>query len=154
MKQNVSGAAAFIAIFVTIGLLFAVFSKPAPEPVDNSVSLPEVPQISDVEVRNMAKGLEPLGIVTVLPPILEDRAKGVRVSMVYPNTAAQKAGMLPTDLITAFNGHELVSKDPLIEYLTQVSPDKTYPMVVNRSGQKLTLQVTGLKPLTPEERVK
>lgn len=153
-SQNVSAPAAIIVIVVALIILFAVFNHPAPEAIQPSVQVPEPPPVDERQISDMYKGLSPLGIVAVFPPLLEDRLQGVRVVAVVKDTPAARAGLKPGDFIATFDQKYLVSPDALTYLLARVEPKKTYQMQVTRSGKTMKLPVTGITPLPPEERVK
>ncbi len=149
-----SAPAAIIVIVVALIILFAVFNHPAPEAVQLSVQVPEPPPIDDRQVADMYKGLSPLGIVAVIPPLLEDRQRGVRVVAVVRDTPAARAGLKAGDFISTFDQKSLMSFDALSYLLARVEPSKAYQMQVTRSGKTMKISVTGITPLPPEEQVK
>ncbi|MEO8650097.1 MAG: RIP metalloprotease RseP [Acidobacteriota bacterium] len=63
------------------------------------------------------------------------------VGLVSPNGAAEKAGIKIGDRVTSFNGTD----NPTWEHIrdeTMISPGKSLPLVVDRGGQPLTLNIT------------
>jgi len=151
--QNVSAPVAVVVIAAALGLLFLVFNRPAPEVAQPSRPVPEAPPVEDQEVSDMYKGLSPLGIVAVVPPLMEDRRTGVRVATIVRDSPADRAGLKPGDFITDFDHKRLRSSDALIYLLARVQSKSTYQLAVVRSGQTMTLPVTGIVPLPPEEQV-
>ena len=149
-----SAPAAIIVIVAALIVFFMVFNRPAPETVQLSVQVPDPPPVDESQIADMYKGLSPLGLVAVLPPLLEDRQRGVRVVAVGKDTLAARAGLKAGDLIVTFDQKHLMSPDALTYLLARVEPKKTYQMQVTRSGKTMNLPVTGITPLPPEERVK
>lgn len=68
------------------------------------------------------------------------------VSFVSPNGAAKEAGLQPGDRIVSFNGTENPSWD-IINGDALLSPGRPLPVVIDRSGQRLSLTIK------PTERV-
>ena len=154
MKQNVSGPAAMLVLVLALVVAFLLFSRQTPEPVQYTLPVPETPPLEESQVSDMHKGLAPLGIYAVLPPLREDRMKGVRVAFVLRGTPAEKAGFQSGDFITSVNGQNLISPDALIAYLTIVEPSKSYVFSAVRSGKPVKLTATGITPLPFEQRVR
>jgi len=154
VKQNVSGITAVLIIFVAFGVFFFAFSKLQAPPETPPFVPPQTPPVQQGDMEDMYKGLSPLGITVVVPPLVEDRGRAVRVSGVFVKSPAERAGLQMGDAIEQFDGKYLMSREALFSLLTRVDPKKTYPLVINRSGKELTLSVTGLVPLAPEERVR
>jgi S1-C subfamily serine protease len=162
-KQNVTGSAAVVVILVAVTLFFAVFNKPAPPEQQLAKPVPSEPEISAAQLDDSRKGTLPLRMSVLFPPLPEDRMKIVRVARVSPDGPAGRAGLQAGDVVASFDGKALTNGDQLAYLLTKVKPDAGYPMQVVRteldaSGKpvekKLTLTVTGIKPLPPEEQVK
>ena len=151
--QNVSAPVAVVVIAAALGLLFLVFNRPAPEVAQPSRPVPEAPPVEDQEVSDMYKGLSPLGIIAVVPPLREDRMQGVRVATVVRDSPGDRAGIRPGDFLTDFDHRRLISWEALVYLLARVQPKSAYQLEVVRSGQTMTLPVTGIVPLPPEEQV-
>jgi len=153
-----------VAILAVLFVAFVFFSRAewAPAGVgvhhhgeeEETVPLPWSPPVDQNEQRTLRKGLLPLGILAVFPPIGEDRGKGVRVAAVAPEGPAGKAGLQPGDLITSFGGKRLSHPWSLVGALSAASPQGKYEMAVVRAGKERKLVVTGITPLPPEERVR
>ena len=154
MKQNVKGTTAAVVIVFAIVVAFLVGSHLKPAAEDKPFVLPQTPPTRPNEVEDMYRGLTPLGIAVVVPPLSEDRTKGARVSGVEMGKPGHQAGLQMGDLITSFDGKTVRSKDQLVAYLTEVVPGKAYPMTVIRSDKAVTLKVTGLQALPLEQRVR
>lgn len=153
-SQNVSAPVAAIVIVAALGLFFLVFNRPREEVVTPFRPVPDPPPMEESQIADMYKGLSPLGVVSVMPPLLEDRMKGVRVVAVMKDSPAARAGLQPGDLIVAFDRRPMVAAEALSFALTQVQPKQTYEMELVRSGKQMKLPVTGITPLPPEERVR
>lgn len=66
---------------------------------------------------------------------------GPVVTHVYADQPADKAGVKVFDVITQFNGKEVRSGAELVEKVTGVKVGETVPMVVNRNGKSVTVQI-------------
>ena len=58
------------------------------------------------------------------PVVDPDGVRGVRVSNVYPGTAAEKAGLQPGDVIHSINGYRTEHRGNLAWIIANASPDK------------------------------
>lgn len=151
MKQQVSAPVAVIVVILALIVFAALFHNPRlapPETVEPGA--PPEPPINNQEVVSARQGLRPLGVVAVLPPLVEDRRKGVRVAAVAPNSPAD-CGVKVGDRIESFAGHTTVHPMGLAGQVNQVKPDQKSKLVVLRAGKNLTLTVTGIVALPPEE---
>jgi serine protease Do len=87
-----------------------------------------------VQVQEIARGTEDeFG--------LKDR-KGAVVSAVSPDSAASKAGLEPGDVIIAFGGKPVSSRDELVRMVVNTKPGTTVPLRIVRDRQERTLSVT------------
>ena len=163
VKQNVSGSIVVLVVFVVLVLAYALFYRAelAPPGVDllhshgdEAPPLPPSPEVSEQEFRNLAKGLMPLGVTAVFPPLGEDRFKGARIASVASDGPAGLAGLRPGDFVTRFDEWNTGNPFALVAILNQVEPDKSYEIVVVRSGEEQTLVVSGITPLPLEEQVR
>jgi len=68
--------------------------------------------------------------------------KGAVVSSVQPGGAAAKAGMEPGDVIIAYNGKPVTSRDELVRMVVATKPRTTVPIRVLREKQEKTLSIT------------
>lgn len=95
-------------------------------------------------------GITPLTVVSEMAEAY-GMPKGVYVSSVYENTAAEAAGIKKGNIITEFDGIEITSADDLLETMTYYSAGDTVEVVImqgNPSGwESKTVTVTlGTKP--------
>jgi len=72
---------------------------------------------------------------------LKDR-KGALVTSVAPGSAAGKAGLEPGDVILAFNGKPVSSRDELVRMVVGTAPGSTVPVRIIRDRQERTLNIT------------
>ena len=153
MKQTVSAPVAVLVIFLAAVAFAAVFHNARLAPPEQApIAMPPEPPVNDREVVTARQGLKPLGLVAVLPPLMEDRRQGVRVAGVLPGSPADRAGIKVGDRIDSFDQHPVAHPMALARAITQVKPDQVSEMVVLRAGKNLTLKVTGIHALPPEER--
>jgi len=163
VKQNVSGSIAVLAVFVVVVSAYALFYRAelAPPGVDlmhphedEPLSLPPSPEVSEQEFRKLMTGLMPLGVTAVFPPLGEDRHQGARIASVAAGGPGALAGLRPGDFVKRFGEWEIGNPFALVGVLTAVEPDKSYEILVVRSGEEQTLVVSGLTPLPLEEQVR
>lgn len=155
MTKSVSGPVAALLIFLVILVSAALFhnARLAP-PETGEPPRPPEPTVEQAEVATLRRNLKPLGITAVMAPLAEDRGKGVRVAAVLMDTPAQKAGIQMGDRIDQFNGHPTVHPMALVAALQEVKAGQSVKVVIDRSGKKVTLTITGIAPLPPEERLR
>jgi serine protease Do len=67
---------------------------------------------------------------------------GAIVQSVLPNSAAQKAGLEPGDVVTEFNGRIVPSRDELVKMVVATKPGTTVPVKILRNKQERTLNIT------------
>ena len=67
---------------------------------------------------------------------------GALIAAVEPNTPAQRAGVLPGDVITAVNGTTIASPRDLADQVAEVKPDTAAKLTIIRHGKPMTLAVT------------
>ena len=72
---------------------------------------------------------------------LKDR-KGAVVQSVSPDSAASKAGLEPGDVIIAFGGKPVSSRDELVRMVVNTKPGTTVPVRIVRDRQERTLSIT------------
>lgn len=155
VRQNISLPTALLVVAVATAIFLVVFSRPHWGPQPRPVILPpQVPEVSDSEIQGLRKGLMPMGIVVVMPPLPQDRGKGVRVAGVVPGSPAYNAGLRAGDLITSFAGEATPHPGVVVYLLESVEPGKKYTVGFVRSGEKQTAEITGITPLPPEERAR
>lgn len=162
VKQNVSGSIVVLVIFLALLLAYALFFRAelAPPGVDvmdhgdEAPQLPQSPEVSEREFRNLSVGLMPLGVTAVFPPLAEDRYKGSRIASVSRSGPGALAGLRAGDLVTRFGEWAIGNPFALVGVLNEVAPDKSYEIVVVRSGEEQTLVVSGITPLPLEEQVR
>lgn len=98
-----------------------------------------------IETGHIARGF----IGTMLMPIndeirasinFEDK-NGIYVQGTYRNSPAQKAGILPGDIITKINDKGVTSPKEAVQIVAELKPGKQYPVEVFRHGDYLSLSV-------------
>src|SRR5690349_1792051 len=66
---------------------------------------------------------------------------GAVVSSVLPNSAAQKAGMEPGDVVLEYNGRPVPNRDELVKMVVATKPGTSVPVKILRNKQERTLTV-------------
>lgn len=89
----------------------------------------------DLTVTPSAEGDFEIGSLGVMP-VLRPQVLGVN-----PGTPAERAGLLPRDVLVAFDGERNLSRDTLIAKIQQ-HPDVEVTFTVERGGQELALRIT------------
>ncbi len=69
-------------------------------------------------------------------------AKGVGVTGIVSNSPAEKAGLRKDDVILRFEGENVTSVRKLNRLVSEVAPDQTVRLVINRRGTEQELSVT------------
>jgi serine protease Do len=67
---------------------------------------------------------------------------GAIVASVLANSAAQKAGLEPGDVVVEFNGRAVPNRDELVKMVVATKPGTTVPVKILRNKQERTLSVT------------
>lgn len=82
------------------------------------------------------------------------RKSGLKVSRVYPRTAAESTGLLVGDLLQTINGTDLVSRDQLNSIAKTLKVGQQLTMQVIRDGQrhKLSTQIKSFSQRTMHDR--
>jgi len=158
----VSGPIVALAILAILVVGYMLFNRPelAPPGVglhshgEETPDLPWSPPADDSEKQALRKGLLPLGISAVFPPLAEDRGKGARVAGVAMGSPAERAGLRPGDLIKSFSDVRVSSPWSLVGPLEQVKVDEEYKVLIVRANEETELVVSGVRPLPLEERVR
>ena len=70
------------------------------------------------------------------------KAGGAMLSSITPGGPAEKAGLMPGDIITEFNGRPVADSDALVAMVIATKPGTTVPVTVYRKKEKKTLNVT------------
>jgi len=155
LTKSVSGPVAVLLILLVLLVSAALFhnARLAP-PETGEPARPPEPTVEDSEVTALERSLKPLGLTAVMAPLTEDRGKGVRVATVMMGGPAQNAGIQMGDRIEVFNGRQVTHPTRLAAALSEVKAGQTVKTVVDRSGKKLALTITGITPFPPEERMR
>jgi serine protease Do len=67
---------------------------------------------------------------------------GAIVQSVLPNSAAQKAGLEPGDVVLEYNGRAVPNRDDLVKMVVATKPGTTVPVKILRNKQEKTLTIT------------
>jgi hypothetical protein len=68
--------------------------------------------------------------------------QGCGIRSVTPGSAAAKAGMMPNDVVTAFDNHPVPDFETLIELISEKLPGDVVPITVLRNGEPVELTAT------------
>jgi serine protease Do len=66
---------------------------------------------------------------------------GAMLSSVTPGGPAEKAGLLPGDIITEFNGRPVADSEALVNLVVATKPGTSVPVTIYRKKQKKTLNI-------------
>ena len=69
-------------------------------------------------------------------------AAGAMLSSVSPGGPAEKAGLMPGDVITEFNGRPVTNSESLVGMVVATKPGTSVPLTVYRKKQKRTMNIT------------
>jgi serine protease Do len=84
---------------------------------------------------------------------LEEDTKGVIISEVVEDSAAEKAGLKPYDVIIEFEGKPVEKSNEFLNRVAMLNPDAKVNLVVLRDGKRKTFTVTlGKRPPEAELR--
>jgi Do/DeqQ family serine protease len=119
-----------------IGIGFAV-------PVNLAASIMK----SLIETGTVARGYLGVSSDTVTPDIAEQlglpaTTKGVIVTDIAPDSAAEKSGLKRSDVVTAVNGHAVSTLDELRLLIAQMAPGSVAKLHVMRDGKETSIEVT------------
>jgi serine protease Do len=70
-----------------------------------------------------------------------DRARGARVTQVYPNTPAARAQLLVDDVVLGFDGVEVLDENHLINLVSLTPIGRKVSLEVWRAGQRMSLSL-------------
>jgi hypothetical protein len=105
--------------------LFAPYTAAAAASGSSAGPLAPTPSANVDRVRELGLDEEP--VVDV------DGMRGIRVSRVYPGTAAEKAGLKPGDVIRSINGYRTEQPGNLAWIIANVAPDKVLKINVRNA---------------------
>jgi Do/DeqQ family serine protease len=119
-----------------IGIGFAV-------PVNLAASIMK----SLIETGTVARGYLGVSTDTVTPDIAEQlglpaTTKGVVVTDIAPDSAAEKSGLKRSDVVTGVNGHAVSTLDELRLLIAQMAPGSVAKLRVMRDGKEKSIEVT------------
>lgn len=86
-------------------------------------------------------GLEDLN-GEVAPGLPKPASRGVRVTHVFPDSPADKAGIVVGDIILQWDGQEVESRTTFTRLVARTKIDTTVEVVIQRGGRKMNLSVT------------
>jgi serine protease Do len=67
---------------------------------------------------------------------------GALIATVSPNRPADKAGIIPGDVVVEFNGKPVKDSDSLVAMVVNTKPGATVPLAIYRNNQRKSLNVT------------
>lgn len=153
-----SGGPMFNAAGEVIGVNTAIYSPSGGNvgigfaiPADQARSI--IQQI--VEHGSVERGWLGVSIQRVTPEIAASfglqEAKGALIAEVTPDSPAARAGLRPTDLITAYGGRPITGTHDLTRAVADTRPGSPSDVVIRRDGGEKTLKVT-IAPLEKPSR--
>lgn len=152
-QRTVSGPAAVLIVLGAMVVFLVLFSRPHLAPEGRPIlQPPPIPEIPDEQLTGMRQGLMPLGIGAVMPPLPQDRMKGVRVAWVVPGSPAHRAGIRVGDFITSFGDRTVTHPGSIVAVVSSAEAGAEYRVALVRSGEELEVVVSGLPAVSPEER--
>lgn len=84
-------------------------------------------------------------VVAITPELAEKfnvkERSGLMISKVYKDTAAEKAGFQPADIIVRASGKEIKQNAHLRQVLNELDDDESTAIVIYRSGKRKTIHV-------------
>ncbi len=136
-------------------------TNPTPQPPSLATGLPPIPNLNPTLPNQQTPGTTTpipntgqtnngveLGILgTIVTPQMITQfnlpvgTTGVFVDQVLPGSAAAQAGLQPNDVITSFNGDNIVSLNQLRQDLSNLSPNASVPLTVIRNGAQSQITV-------------
>ena len=78
----------------------------------------------------------------VLGVVLDDVGIGATISRVFPGSAAARAGLEVGDIITNVSGQLILTRENLINHLSQYRPGETLPLIVKRGEKQEQVMAT------------
>ncbi len=119
-----------------IGIGFAI-------PVNLAASIMK----SLVETGTVSRGYLGVSTENVTPDVAEQLGlardtKGVVISDIEPDSAADKAGLQRTDVILGVNGQPVNSMEEMRLHIAQMAPGSVVKLRINRDGKERTVSVT------------
>ena len=94
---------------------------------------------AESQINVQSRGRSQLGIVNHGFVVVKG---GVVVGEIDPTGAAAKAGILPNDVITEFNGGAVTTFDDLVKKIEVTEPGQEIPVKIIRGGEAAELTVT------------
>ena len=146
MRGNVIGInnAIFSPSGGSVGIGFAIPAEIA-EPIGNQLKSGQ-----EIERGYLGVSLQPMND-DMADSLGVDRNRGEIVQIVTDDSPAERAGLLPGDIIVGVNGSE-VTADQSVSYLVaNIDPGETVPVEVLRDGRTLTINTTLGKRPSEEE---
>ena len=129
-------------------LLFVALAATCAAPITNAADEPKQVENKATEAR-LGIGVSPLPDVlkSHLPKVIDD-GRGVLVSEVTPDSAADKAGLKTHDVLVRYGDQDLYSPEQLVKRVRNDAPGKVVEVQYVRAGELQTAKVTlGEQPL-------
>jgi S1-C subfamily serine protease len=98
--------------------------------------------IVGAERRTIERAGGALGVLLSRRDREEGETEGARIEEVYPESAAEAAGIERGDRIRAVNGESVSSSEELIELVKQYDPGETISVRLDREGEEKKVEVT------------
>ncbi len=70
-----------------------------------------------------------------------DRVRGARITQIYPQSPASRAGLAVDDVVLSFDGTDIADENHLINLVSLTQIGRKVVLVVLRGGQKMSIEV-------------
>ena len=152
-----SGGALFDSFGHVIGMVYAKSSSVSIEGMGYAIPVNTIKELVDTmindpdAVKAQTQGSQIMLGITIIE-VTEDMSKqynmpvGVYIREVSEFSAAERAGLMKGDIITAFAGEKVTSADDLNVIKSKQTPGSTVKVTIDRNGREMTLDLVVPQP--------
>jgi serine protease Do len=94
------------------------------------------------DVRSRGPGADAIARAGYLGISMETSDRGVRITRIFPSTAAAKAGLLEGDIVLSISGTAVSDMEQFIEQMLRYRPGDAITLRVRRDDEELELKAT------------